>query len=343
VIPSTPVSTSQSNPNHLLSMVSDCTQRPTVIPASTVADLRSVFTTGAVSSCKARAGGTQFNRNAIGYATVDVVATCSPMTAADPSYFSSELLFDNVLTGDYEQIDSDVWTGNYAGGSPLVHIRAIPEGGPAGSIVGSNLPFTFYDRLTGGIIGGPPRTVDRRQPLPSTFAMRYVQGGTNDFTTRALWWREAVTGSGATCTEYVNNSSIPWTDVIRFDEHENSYTFQTGICVCPRPPGEPGTQVASRILTASSVFPQNSATADVAGWIYLNASNHGSRAYSTARKGFAAGATRIGPRPSQSWVAIEMYSEGRFSVVSDAAALANGCSVSPKEAAEIGPGTNKTP
>jgi hypothetical protein len=224
-----------------------------------------------------------------------------------------------------------------------VHIRAIPEGGPAGSIVGTNLPFTFYDRLTGGIIGGPPRTVDRRQPLPSAFAMHYVQGSTHDYVTRALWWREAVTGSGATCPEYFNNAVIPWLDILRFDEHENSYTYNGGIGFGPRPPGEPGMQVSSRMPTSSSLFPENVGTGDVAGWIYFNAGNRGSAAYSAARKGFAAGPTFIGPRNGQSWITIAMYSEGRFSVMFDAAAFANGCSAARQKEAQIGPGANTTP
>ena len=70
-------------------------------------------------------------------------------------------------------------TGNYASGNPLVHIRAIPEGGAAGTVVATNLPYTFYDRYT-------PRTtpaMDRRQPLPAAFTARYIQGGTAAFRT----------------------------------------------------------------------------------------------------------------------------------------------------------------
>jgi len=66
----------------------------------------------------------------------------------DPLYWD-EVLNDNVLTGDYQQIASDPVTGNYAGGNPMVHIRAVPN---------AALPFTFYDRFT---------KKDARQPLPS--------------------------------------------------------------------------------------------------------------------------------------------------------------------------------
>jgi len=107
---------------------------------------------------------------AIGYATIDVAATCSVALPIDPGYFSAEILFDNVLIGDYQDVNQSTTAGNYAGGNPLVHIRAIPEGGPAGSLVATNLPFTFYDRYQGGALTSTARTVDRRQPLPSAFA-----------------------------------------------------------------------------------------------------------------------------------------------------------------------------
>ena len=57
---------------------------------------------------------------------------CSTSLPNQPAYFSNELLFDNVLTGDYEQVNPNPTTGNYAGGNPLTAVRASPEGGPAG-------------------------------------------------------------------------------------------------------------------------------------------------------------------------------------------------------------------
>jgi len=112
--------------------------------------------------------------------TIDVAATCGTTLPFDPAYFSTEILFDNVLIGDYQQINPNPATGNYAGGNPLVHIRAVPEGGLAGQpAVLTNLPYTFYDRYT----PAAARTFDRRQPLPSVFAARYIQGGTGAFNT----------------------------------------------------------------------------------------------------------------------------------------------------------------
>jgi hypothetical protein len=110
-IPQTPAgaiagSLSQSrNPNHLQSMVSDCAKRPEAVPAYTLGELRQILTTGIVSSnsCSMRVGGK--HTNAIGNATIDVVATCSTSNPSSPSYFGTELLFDNVLTGDYQYLN----------------------------------------------------------------------------------------------------------------------------------------------------------------------------------------------------------------------------------------------
>jgi hypothetical protein len=114
--------------------------------------------------------------NAVGYATIDVVASCTPRDPTDPLYYTNDILFDNVLTGDYQQVGphpaGELQIGLDAGGNPMVHIRAVPEGGGAGSSVTTALPYTFYDRYTQQI----RRTFDRRQPLPSTFAARFIQG-----------------------------------------------------------------------------------------------------------------------------------------------------------------------
>ena len=66
--------------------------------------------------------------------TIDVAPVCHTSLPNEPGYFSL-ILFDNVLIGDYQDINPNPATGNYAGGNPLVPIRAVPEGGPAfGSI-----------------------------------------------------------------------------------------------------------------------------------------------------------------------------------------------------------------
>lgn len=342
-----------ANPNHLASMTKDCAQRPREIPERMLADLRTVFTTGKGSrgwiTCKSAAGAEQYvgstHPNASGYVTIDVVATCSSLNPSNAAYYRTDLLFDNVLTGDYEMIDPNVKMGNFAGGAPLVHIRAIPEGGPAGSNVATNLPYTFYDRLTNEVGAPYARTVDRRQPLPSTFAARLVEGGgANDFQTHLRVWREGFTPGGAECRSYVLNSNLPIADVIRFDEHENAKIIGSGITITP-PPGQPGTSATGRLATTISLFPPVSGSADAGGWMYLNFNNFGSTAYSTTRRRFAGAgtSTTVGRRQSQNWVSVEMSAEGRYSVIFDAAQMANGCSVAPPAGSQIVPGANATP
>jgi len=357
-VPATPVSElpgprSESNfvnPNHLPEMPGECALRPTAIPPAILSELRSIFTTGrplgTIAGCDSttRVGGA--HTYAIGYATIDVVATCSMLTPNDPAYYATEILFDNVLTGDYEYISPDAKLGNYAGGNPLVHIRAVPEGGPAGSIVATNLPYTFYDRFT---TVGPayPRTIDRRQPLPSTFAARWIQGGTTSFETTLQIWREGYTGAGAACARYVDNSTKQGIDVVRFDEHANAYILGAGIIICTPPPRSllslPAT---SRVATGSSYFPQNSYTTDVSGWMFMNISNAGSPAYSAAPgRDFKTGSSTFAAcaRQSQGWMSTMMTAEGRYAVAWDATALGNGCSISLPEGARIGPAANVTP
>jgi len=48
------------------------------------------------------------------------------VTFPDSEAYYGELLYDNVLVGDYEQLNPDPGTGNSASGDPLVHIRGDP-------------------------------------------------------------------------------------------------------------------------------------------------------------------------------------------------------------------------
>src|SRR3954470_17550809 len=207
-----------NNPNFRPSP--DCTAIPGVIPATVMAAVRTALTTGGTSSCDHVIGG--FHANAIGYATIDVVASCTSRSPNDPLYYTNDLLFDNVLIGDYQQLGpapaGTTALALDATGNPMVHIQAVPEGGGAGSNVDTRLPYTFYDRYT----PATTRTIDRRQPLPSTFAARYIQGGPGNFATNLTIWRESF-GIGS-CAGVLGSSSIPISEFIKFDEHENLNT-----------------------------------------------------------------------------------------------------------------------
>jgi len=282
-----------ANPN--IVSIDDCASLGGPLPSSTVDSLLALLTSGsAEDSC--RYGGD--HPMAVGYVTVDVVNSCSKVSPLDPEYYAKTLLFDNVLTGDYERVMPDKTIGNYAGGNPLVHIRAIPEGGPAGSVAGG-LPYTFYDRMT----PAQARHIDRRQPLPSTFAARYIEGGTGAFHTEFTMWREAATAASAGCV--AANASVPYVSIVRYDEYENP-TVGSSSRTFP---------VAAAAATTSSVFPPRVGVS-VSGWMFLELDN---------RAGVSASSPFSVARPSQNWIVIKMQAEGRYGVEYDATSIGNGC------------------
>jgi hypothetical protein len=278
-----------------------CDSLAVTIPSSVLSKVGDALTTGLVSGCGPnRVGNLQPDKHARGYVTIDVVKSCeaSPAGFAASDYFSSELLFDNVLTGDYQQVDAGE---NYAQGGTLVHIRAIPEGGVAGEKT-TSFASTFYSRqLSGG-------TADRRQPLPSTYVARWISGGQGSLNTDFKIWRDGITPINAGCNVAPNATSIS-TEFVRFDEQENPVTLTCNIGIC-----EPFTFAlpsASQVAAAdTTIFPPNPG-GDLAGWMYLNLNNQ---------------SPLDGMDATQAWVIVSMFAEGRFSADFDAAALGNGCS-----------------
>ncbi|MBV9493725.1 MAG: hypothetical protein JOZ54_05735 [Acidobacteria bacterium] len=278
-----------------------CLEGNVNVPASFIADIRSMLTAGTSKTKECRVGTA--HDKAIGYVTIDLVNSCSLLSPLDMSYYSQLLLFDNVLTGDFELINPDANLGNYAGGNPLVHLKAIPEGGTAQSAA-TPLPYTFYDRYT------PPgaRRVDRRQPLPSVFAARFIQGGTTAFATDYVIWREGTVAAGE-CVAALN-AELPVTSIVRFDEDENP-TMNAPAAAQTMP-------LAASLSTTSPFFPPM-AGLGVSGWMFLNLD---SRVGAQEKTPFSSS------RPSQNWVLVSMRAEGRYGVAYDATAMANGCTSS---------------
>lgn len=340
-----------ANPNFAVTAASTCSQLPGLIPSPILKDVQAALTTGVFSSCgSSKVGGV--HKNALGYVTIDVSSTCSQTLPTSSSYYTNEILFDNALTGDYEQIDPNSLTGNYAGGNPLVHIRAVPEGGPAGSIPGTNLPYTFYDRYTNQLAAGVPRTIDRRQPLPSSFAARYIEAGRyypGSFSTNYKIWREGLTGAGAACNAYTNNSKLLIPEIVRFDEHELAQSWSANICILTCFQGISLSESSATPTSASTFPPLSSPSGDLGGWMYLNLNDRSrsctqidcpaiSGIYSAARPGFSGGPQDPDQvRPSQNWVIVSMSAEGRYSVDFDATSLGNGCSLAAGRSSETSP------
>ena len=305
-----------ANPNFLPDAATACGpgHLPGPIPAPLIQFMQVLLTTGHFPGITLP-GGCPNNQlggpheHAVGYITIDVVGTCTIKTPADPDYYSSVLLYDNVLTGDYQFVS--VAAGHqYALGGPMVHLRAVPAGGAVGSTPTTPLPYTFYDRLTQA---ASTRTIDRRQPLPATFAARWIEGGPGGFNTNYKIWREATTSGALGCPDYVNNSTVKTTEIIRFDEHENATVFSA-----------PAFPLTSQTAVSSSVFPPSLSSGDAGGWMYLNLNNGGSIAYSAARA-------------SQNWVLVSMFAEPTFAVEASATMLGNGCSPVVPTGAKIQP------
>ncbi|MDX1996887.1 MAG: hypothetical protein SF066_04150 [Thermoanaerobaculia bacterium] len=226
-----------------------------------------------------------------GYVTVDVVSRCSVLAPSDPGYFSGVAAFDNRLWGSYFYVDP---AGNSAQQENLVHIEACDE--PSGCTFASG-DATFYGRYLSA-------AQDQREPLPTTFAAAYVQGGTFSGGTRLVVWRdpsEITTTTGACGSQ--RPTWFPLTELaLSFDEAENS------AAVCDGPGFDPPSlgcfPLASQELTiGQGVIPGSDRLNLLAGdfgWLLSDFNQ-------------------------QAWMTAVLTADERFSVASDAVALDHGC------------------
>ncbi|HYC87755.1 MAG TPA: hypothetical protein VEO54_00965 [Thermoanaerobaculia bacterium] len=284
---------------------SACGFLPGALPLDTIARMKAAFTTGNVAGC-GEIGSP--HARAIGYATIDVVGSCSTAGVQESEYWTRDLRYDNVLTGDYEVIDA---SGAVAQGGPLVHIRAIPEGGTPELRRAAPVTFdagfqrTFYSRHQPA---NAPR-LDGRQPLPARFAPRWIQGGPGELRTSLKVWRESAVPAGAPCSAFAANGIRDAVDLVRFDENENGAgRVPASRLIVPTFPA-PGLNAASIVSVADdSLYPQLT-NGSTAGWFALNLD-----------------AAPDDGEVTQSWVISSMSALGRFSTDTEAAALGNGCS-----------------
>jgi hypothetical protein len=288
------------------------------LPANARERLQRMLSTGERegSTCRVSSG----HEHASGYITLDVVNSCSIDSPLDETYWRETILFDNVLSGEYERINPNVTTGNYAGGNPLVHIRAVPDGGLAGSTATQILPYTFYDRYT----PANARRIDRRQPLPSVFAARWINGGPTGFMTNYVIWREGLTGPTSDVCAYAKNATVPLKSamIVRFDEHENAVVMGCGAACSAAMP------LAATVSSDSGMFPPAGTTGDVGGWMWISLDN-GSASGTASGTASAGSSPYSSARASQNWMVIQMYAEGRYAVDYDATTVVNGCTTAP--------------
>ncbi|HEX8412061.1 MAG TPA: hypothetical protein VF883_24640 [Thermoanaerobaculia bacterium] len=294
-----------SDPNAAID-VTQCDRLPGNIDPVYLDIFRDAFMEGRIDSIGTIKGcediGGEHDR-AVGYATIDVVATCDVTDATDAEYWTT-IRYDNVLTGDYQQLNVGEAS---AQGGPMVHIRAVPEGGTAESRARlfryDVFERTFYSRYQSPLTPN----LDGRQPLPATFAARWIRGGTSLYQTSLKIWREGSSGRNAACGELNANGALEFREAVVFDENENAAGAVPAQIRFPPYP-EPAFPATSRTLvTDTNLYPQLT-NGSIGGWLYLNLDRDGSG------------------NAGQAWVTSSMRALGRYSTDIDATALGNGCS-----------------
>jgi hypothetical protein len=263
-----------------------------------------------------RCAGADYGDNiARGYVTVDSVTSCNLSFPSDAGYATGLIDFRNILWGDYFYVNPNQ---NFAQGETLVHIEACVPGNGYNGYVGNGAglcPFgpgeyTFYGRYA-AVSGN-----DNREPLSTTFATRFANGGAFDGGTDLIVWRDSKTvpvGANGphSCAVSVGWFPLGQTDVVAFDEIENptDLCFQ-GDNVSPATGGADACfpLEAQRIFVeGGNVIADDMGVPYEFGWLYLNL-NH----------------TIVGdpfPGVAQAWVTTVMDADGRFSVGYDAIQL----------------------
>jgi len=232
-----------------------------------------------------------------GYITVDTVAACTLLFQGDAGYFgaggSGIATNQNVLWGDFFIVNA---AQNFAQGGPAVHIEASATN-PATSTSGR---YTFYGRYVNWT------AVDNREPLATSFATRYLNGGTFSGGTDLLVWRDSkVNQAGFTCP--ATTGRPPWYPLGQegidiFDEQEQ--VSVPPICrVSPCPPNQgliPFPAETQRVHVNGATLP----TPFNFGWLYLN--------LNTTVTGQTGGL--LDPAAAQAWVISTYSSFGHFAV-----------------------------
>lgn len=190
----------------------------------------------------------------------------------------------------------------------MVHIRAIPEGHTpqTRSLLPTRFGQTFYGRFQ----PSAQPLLDARQPLPSTFAARWIDGGPGQFETSLKIWRQAVTTASANCAAYRDNVR-EFAETVVFGPDANGEGAEGGCditCIPPPPVTLPST-ARVYVTSGSEIFPQSILSTTTSGWVYINLEDK------SANNG-----------AHQGWVVMSMRAEDRYSVDFDAAWLGNGCS-----------------
>jgi hypothetical protein len=234
---------------------------PPALPAAYIAHLQAAHTGGPSALFSGLCSGANLGDSiARGYITVDTVNNCTLRVAGSPGYFapggSGDVTNQNVLWGDYFYLDP---SNNYASGDSVVHIEASATN-PETSVAGQ---YTFYGRYVTW------NASDNREPLPTVFATRFMNGGAFTGGTDLLTWRDSKVNQAAfNCSTHPSWYPLNQEGISVFDEQEQPYIIPP-IPFFPQPPPPsvmPFPSEAGRVHVGGSTLPVPFAF----GWIYLD-------------------------------------------------------------------------
>jgi hypothetical protein len=268
---------------------------PDLLPL-TMEHIRAMHT-GKESPRELSCGGTNRGNNvAVGYLTIDNVNQCNVFIPIDTGYFGTGGVAtdSNTLWGDVFYVDPG---NNFAQSEALIALEADAslEGGAGGPNQGSpnGVGYTFYGRYVAAT------GVDHREPLATTYAVRYLNGGAFTGGTELICWRDTgITQHNFTCGTTPLPYPMGQSEIIVFDEDENPQFLEEPIRPCP--------YAVTRVKVGGPAFP---VPFDF-GWIYMN--------LSTTTSGF------FDPY-KQAWVAQIHDASGLFSVGHSGLALDSAC------------------
>jgi len=280
---------------------------PPALPSFFIAHLQASLTGQPSSVLNGLCAGQNLGDNiARGYVTMDTVNSCSLQFVGDPGYISNTITFQNVLWGDWFIVNA---AQNFAEGSDLVHVEASLTN-PATTTLGR---YTFYGRYDSWT------AIDHREPLATTFAARYLNGGPFSAGTSLLVWRDSKVNQGPfTCpaTLGVRPCWYPLGEegISIFDEQEHVVTPTTtpfspqppNIGLIPFPAETQRTQVGGSALPTPFNF----------GWLWLNLNTTVACAGSNPP---------FDPAAAQAWVVYTLASNGHFGIGIDAIQLDSAC------------------
>jgi hypothetical protein len=284
---------------------------PPALPSFFTAHLQEALTGLPSAVLKGDCAGQALGDNiARGYITMDTVNNCSLRFPGDAGYFGAggtgDVTNQNILWGDWFIVNAGE---NFAEGGTLVHIEADATN-PATSTAGR---YTFYGRYDSWT------AVDNREPLATTFATRFLNGGAFTAGTSLLVWRDSKVNQGPFTCPATAGTTPAWyplaqEGIVIFDEQEHPQVAQT-FPFSPQPPTGgliPFPAETQRTQVGGSAFPVPYAF----GWLYLDLNTTVSAAGNNPP---------VDPAAAQAWVVSTLATNGQFAVGIDAIRLDSAC------------------